>query len=387
MKNQKLVIKILDNIKKVTKKKKIALHEPVFWGNEKKQLNKCINSTFVSTAGKFVGTFEKKIKNYTKSNYVLATNSGTSALHICFIVSGVKNNDEVLIPALNFVASSNAAIYCGAIPHFVDSEEKTLSINPEKLYNYLVKITYKKGKYFYNKKTKRRIKALVPTHIFGHSGNLERLLKIANLFNLVFIEDASEAVGSFYKKRHLGTFGPIGALSFNGNKILTTGSGGAILIKKKRDFIKAKKLINVSKIKHEWNLIYDGIGYNYKMSNIQAALGCSQFKNLEKIINLKYKLLRRYKRVFEKLPNVRIFELNNFRRSNYWLQTLILNNNLMKIRDKILKKANSQKIMLRPAWRLMNTLSHLNKYPKMDLTTSIKLQKSIINLPSSIYSQ
>jgi len=387
MKNQKLVIKILDNIKKVTKKKKIALHEPVFWGNEKKQLNKCINSTFVSTAGKFVETFEKKIKNYTKSNYVLATNSGTSALHICFIVSGVKNNDEVLIPALNFVASSNAAIYCGAIPHFVDSEEKTLSINPEKLYNYLVKITYKKGKYFYNKKTKRRIKALVPTHIFGHSGNLERLLKIANHFNLVFIEDASEAVGSFYKKRHLGTFGLIGALSFNGNKILTTGSGGAILIKKKRDFIKAKKLINVSKIKHKWNLIYDGIGYNYKMSNIHAALGCSQFENLEKIINLKYKLLRRYKRVFEKLPDVRIFELNNFRRSNYWLQTLILNNNLMKIRDKILKEANSQKIMLRPAWKLMNTLSHLNKYPKMDLTTSIKLQKSIINLPSSIYSQ
>ena len=173
----------------------------------------------------------------------------------------------------------------------------------------------------------------MPTHIFGHSGNLERLLKIANHFNLVFIEDAAEAVGSFYKKKHLGTFGLIGALSFNGNKILTTGSGGAILIKKKKDFIKAKKLINVSKKKHKWNLIYDGIGYNYKMSNIQAALGCSQFKNLEKIINLKYRLLRRYKKVFEKLPEVKIFELNNFRRSNYWLQTLILSSNLTKIRD------------------------------------------------------
>jgi perosamine synthetase len=387
MKNQKLVIKILENIKKVTGKKKVALHEPVFWSDEKRQLTKCINSTFVSTAGKFVGLFEKKIKKYTKSSYVLATNSGTSALHICFIVSGVKNNDEVLIPALNFVASSNAAIYCGAIPHFVDTEEETLSINPEKLYDYLVKITYKKGKHFYNKKTKRRIKAIVPTHIFGHSGNLETLLKIANRFNLVFIEDASEAVGSFYKKKHLGTFGLAGALSFNGNKILTTGSGGAILLKKKKDFIKAKKLISVSKIKHKWNLIYDGIGYNYKMSNIQAALGCAQFDKLEKIINLKYKLLKKYKKAFEKLPEARVFELNNFRRSNYWLQTLILSNNFIKIRDKILKKANDQKIMLRPAWKLTSTLSHLNKYPRMDLTTSIKLQKTIINLPSSIYSQ
>ncbi len=385
MKDKKIALKILDAISKVVGKKKIALHEPVFWSNEKKQLSKCINSTFVSTAGKFVDVFEKKIKNYTKSKYVLATNSGTSALHISFLISGVQPNDEVLIPALNFVASSNAAIYCGAIPHFIDSEEKTLGVDPKKLYNYLLKITYKKGKYFYNKKTKRRIKALVPTHVFGHSGNLEFLLKIANQFNLAFIEDASEGLGSFYKKKHLGTFGSIGVLSFNGNKILTTGSGGAILIKKKSDYFKAKKLINVAKIKHQWKLIYDGIGYNYKMSNIQAALGCAQFNNLENIIKLKHKLLKKYKKAFEQLSDAKVFELNQFRRSNYWLQTLILNKKISKKRDDILNKANKKNIMLRPAWDLMNTLSHLKKNPKMDLSTSIDLQKSIINLPSSAY--
>lgn len=385
MKNQKLLFQILKNIRKVTGKKRAFLHEPVFWSDEKKKLLSCINSTFVSSVGKFVEIFEKKIKNYTKSNYVLATNSGTSALHICLLVSGIKKNDEVLIPTLNFPATSNVAIYCGAILHFIDVEEKTLGINSEKLDKYLKNIAVKKGKYFYNKKTKRRIKALIPTHVFGHSGNLKDLIKIAKKFNLTIIEDASEALGSFYKKKHLGTFGSVGALSFNGNKIITTGSGGAILLKKKADYIKAKELINVSKINHQWKLIYKGLGYNYKMSNIQASLGCAQFNNIEKIISLKYKLLEKYKKSFKNFSQATIFELKKSRRSNYWLQTLILDKNSSKIKNSLLSKANSENIMLRPVWNLMHTLPHLKKYPKMNLSIAIDLEKRIINLPSSIY--
>ena len=385
MKNQKLLFQILKNIRKVTGKKRAFLHEPVFWSDEKKKLLSCINSTFVSSVGKFVEIFEKKIKSYTKSNYVLATNSGTSALHICLLVSGIKKNDEVLIPALNFPATSNVTIYCGAIPHFIDVEEKTLGINFEKLDKYLKNTAVKKGKYFYNKKTKRRIKALVPTHIFGHSGNLKDLIKIAKKFKLTIIEDASEALGSFYKKKHLGTFGSVGALSFNGNKIITTGSGGAILLKKRADYIKAKKLINVSKINHKWKLIYKGLGYNYKMSNIQASLGCAQFNNIEKIISYKYKLLEKYKKSFRGFSQAKIFELKKSRRSNYWLQTLILDKNISKIKNSLLSKANSENIMLRPVWNLMHTLPYLKKYPKMNLSTAINLEKKIINLPSSIY--
>jgi len=385
MKNNFIIKKILKNITDVVGNGKISLHEPVFWGNEKKYLSNCIDSTFVSSAGKFVDSFEEKIKKYTKSNYVLATNSGTSAMHISFIVSDIRKNDEVLIPALNFVASSNATIYCGAIPHFIDVEKKTLGVDAEKLYNYLKKISKKKGNHCYNIKTKRRIKALIPTHTFGHSVNLDKIIKITKLFNLDLIEDAAESFGSFYKKRHLGTFGRMGILSFNGNKTITTGSGGAILIKNKSDFIKAKKLINVSKISHKWKLIYDGIGYNYKMSSLQAALGCAQLENLEKIISKKYKLLKKYKNSFKENFYGKIFEQNDFRRSNYWLQTLILNENCSKIRDAILERGNLKKIQLRPVWRLMHKLKHLKKFPRMNLAVAEKLERRIINLPSSIY--
>ena len=348
-------------------------------------VNKTLKTGWISSDGPEIKKFENKFSNYVDRKFSIAVSSGTAALEISIKALGIKKNDEVLIPTLNFPATSNVTIYCGAIPHFIDVEEKTLGINFEKLDKYLKNTAVKKGKYFYNKKTKRRIKALVPTHIFGHSGNLKDLIKIAKKFKLTIIEDASEALGSFYKKKHLGTFGSVGALSFNGNKIITTGSGGAILLKKRADYIKAKKLINVSKINHKWKLIYKGLGYNYKMSNIQASLGCAQFNNIEKIISYKYKLLEKYKKSFRGFSQAKIFELKKSRRSNYWLQTLILDKNISKIKNSLLSKANSENIMLRPVWNLMHTLPYLKKYPKMNLSTAINLEKKIINLPSSIY--
>ena len=384
MKKNLLINEIINKIKKVTGNSKASLHEPVFWGKEKEYLCKCIDSSYVAV-GDFVELFENKVKKYTNSNYVIATNSGTSALHISYLVAGVKQNDEVLIPTLNFVASSNAALYLDAIPHFVDVEEKTLGLDPEKLYNYLCKISLKRGKNFLNKKTKRRIKAIVPTHTFGHAADINGILKVSKIFNLNLIEDASESIGSFYKNKHLGTFGKFGVLSFNGNKTITTGAGGALLLQNKSDYIKAKKLINVSKLPHNWELIYDGLGYNYKMSNLQAALGCAQFQNLEKIISKKHKLLNTYIKAFKKNPYAKIFENKYQKRPNYWLQTLVLNNNILNIKNTLLSKANSKNIMLRPVWKLMHKLPHLYKYPKMDLSTSSKLEKKLINLPSSIY--
>ncbi len=377
--------KIIKKIRQVTGDGKVFLHEPVFWGDEKKNLVNCINTTFVSSVGKYVNIFEKKLKNYTKSKYVLVTNSGTSALHICCIVSGIKKNDEVLLPTFNFVASSNVLMYLGAIPHYVDVDENSLGIDIPKLDNYLKKISVKKGKYIYNKKTKRRIMAIFPTHIFGHPGNIDSVLKLAKKYNLNLVEDASEAIGSFYKKKHLGTFGKAGALSFNGNKTITTGSGGAILLKKFDDYTLAKKLINICKTDHFWKLEYNGLGYNYRMSNIQASLGCSQIKNLEKIISKKYLLLEKYKKIFKKFSYLKVFEHFYPARPNYWLHTIILNKNLGSIRDKILNKANKQKLMLRPAWKLMHSLPHLRKFPRMDVKNSVSLEKRLINLPSSIY--
>lgn len=376
---------IIKKVRQVTGGGKVFLHEPVFWGDEKKNLVNCVNTTFVSSVGKYVNIFEKKLKNYTKSKYVLVTNSGTSALHICCIVSGIKKNDEVLLPTFNFVASSNVLLYLGAIPHYVDIDENSLGIDIPKLDNYLKKISIKKGKYTYNKKTKRRIRAIFPTHIFGHPGNIDSILKLAKKYNLNLVEDASESIGSFYKKKHLGTFGKAGALSFNGNKTITTGSGGAILLKKFDDYTLAKKLINICKTDHFWKLEYNGLGYNYRMSNIQASLGCSQIKNLEKIISKKYLLLEKYKKIFKKFSYLKVFEHFYPGRPNYWLHTIILSKNLGSTRDKILNKANKQKLMLRPAWKLMHRLPHLQKFPRMDVTNSVSLEKRLINLPSSIY--
>lgn len=370
-------------IKKATKASKPKLHEPDLNYLDSNQINKCIKKNFVSTAGPQVKEFELKLASYTKSKYVVATNSGTSALHLALKLLKVDSNCEILLPSLNFVASANAIKYCSATPHFVDSNEQTLSVDSRKLFYYLKNISVIKNNQCYNKKTKKKIKALILVHLYGSCGDILEIKKICKLFKIKLVEDAAEAIGSFYKKKHLGTYGEIGILSFNGNKTITTGSGGALLINNKKIAKKAYNLSTVSKVIHKWRLEYDGVGYNYRMPSLNASLGISQLRRLKKILNEKKNLFYRYKKMLNKFIEFKLLEEHQNAKSNFWLNTIILKFDSLSKRDQIIEGLIKKGVQVRPSWKLLHKLQHFKKCPKMNLVNAIKLEKNIINLPSS----
>ena len=374
---------IIKSIRNVVGKEKHHLHEPLFFGNEIKYLKKTITTNLVSSVGPFVKKFEDQIKKFTKSKYAISVVNGTEALHLSLVACGVKNNDEVLVPTITFAGTANAIVYSGAIPHFVDSEFETLGIDPLKLEKYLEKITIKKGKFYFNKKTKRKIKAILPVHVFGNICKIDKILKIANKYNLVVIEDAAEALGSFFKNKHAGTFGLVGCFSFNGNKILTTGGGGAITTNNKLLAKKIKHLSTTAKINHRWEYIHDAVGYNFRMPNLNAALGSAQIENLNRFLISKRKLFLRYCKEFSRVNDVRIIKNPEFSKSKNLLNTIFIKNSSIKKRNKVLSLAQKNKIFLRPVWKPLHTLRHFNKMPRMNLDAAIKIYKSCINLPSS----
>jgi len=361
----------------------IPLHEPSFDGKEWQYVKECLGTGWVSTAGKFVDEFELQLAQYTRSKYAIAVVNGTSALHICLKLAGVKPNDEVIIPALTFVATANAVSYCSAIPHFVDSEEKTLGLDPVKLEKYLEIIAEIDNNECFNKNTGRRIKAVVPVHTFGHPVDIDYIKEICNNFSVVLIEDAAESLGSFYKKRHTGLDGLMSALSFNGNKIISTGGGGAILTNDESLAKQARHLTTTAKIPHKWEYIHDELGYNYRMPNINAALGCAQLEQMTGILQCKRYLAKRYEKVFNEIQGVRFFTEPEFAKSNYWLNCILLDIPDLELRDKILKITNENGIMTRPTWTLLNQLPMYKDCPKMTLTTAEKLSARLINIPSS----
>ena len=374
---------IIKSIIKVVGKQKHLLHEPLFCGNEIKYLKKTIITNLVSSVGPFVKKFENQITKFTRSKYAISVVNGTEALHLSLIACGVKNDDEVLVPTITFAGTVNAIVHSGAIPHFVDSEFETLGIDPLKLEKYLEKITIKKGKFYFNKKTKRKIKAIMPVHVFGNICKIDKILKIAKKYNLIIIEDAAEALGSFFKNKHAGTFGLVGCFSFNGNKILTTGGGGAIITNNKLLAKKIKHLSTTAKINHHWEYIHDAVGYNLRMPNLNAALGSAQIENLNKFLISKRKLFLRYCEEFAKDNNVRLIKNPEFSKSNNWLNTIFIKSSSIKKRNKILSLAQKNQIFLRPVWKPLHTLKHLNKMPRMNLDVAIKIYQSCINLPSS----
>jgi aminotransferase in exopolysaccharide biosynthesis len=374
---------IIKSIIKVVGKKKHHLHEPLFCGNEIKYLKKTIITNFVSSVGPFVKKFEDQITKFTKSKYTISAVNGTEALHLSLVACGVKNNDEVLVPTITFAGTANAIVYSGAIPHFVDSEIETLGIDPLKLEKYLEKITIKKGKFYFNKKTKRKIKAIMPVHVFGNICQIDKILKVAKKYNLIVIEDAAEALGSFFKNRHAGTFGLVGCFSFNGNKILTTGGGGAIITNNKLLAKKIKHLSTTAKINHRWEYIHDAVAYNFRMPNLNAALGSAQIENLNRFLRSKKKLFLRYSKEFSKVINVRLIKNPEFSKSNNWLNTIFIRSSSITIRNKVLSLAQKNRIFLRPVWKPLHTLKHFNKMPRMNLDTALKIYESCINLPSS----
>lgn len=361
----------------------ISLHEPQFGGNEWSYVKECLDTGWVSSVGKFVDRLEAQISEYTGAKRAVAVVNGTAALHICLKLVEVGQGDEVLVPALTFVAAANAVSYCGAIPHFIDSEEQTLGLDPHKLKAYLQEIAEVRTEGCYNKQTGRRIKAVVPMHTFGHPVDLDPLVDVCNQFKLAMIEDAAESLGSFYKGRHTGNWGRLSALSFNGNKTVTTGGGGAILTNDEVLGKLAKHITTTAKLPHKWAFNHDMIGYNYRMPNINAALGCAQLEQLPDFLVKKRALANRYRDAFKEVKGVSIFKEPDFAKSNYWLNVLLLDESIAEERNNLLELTNSHGILTRPAWTLMHKLPMFNGCPRMDLSVVENLERRLINIPSS----
>ncbi len=360
-----------------------SLHEPSFNGNEWKYMKECLDTGWVSSVGKFVDRFEVQLAEFTGAKYAVAIVNGTAALHICLKLSGVEANDEVLIPTLTFIATANAAVYCGAIPHFIDSEIRTLGLDPFKLENYLSEITEIKNNECFNKKTGRRIKAVVPMHTFGHPVDMDALIQVCERFSITVIEDAAESLGSYYKGYHTGSQGYLSALSFNGNKIITTGGGGAILTNDEFLAKQAKHLTTTAKLPHKWEYVHDRVGYNYRLPNINAALGCAQLEQLPEFLKKKRTLAERYRKAFENVEGVTFFVEPEFARSNYWLNAILLNEEDIEFRDRILDSTKHDGIMTRPVWKLMHKLEIFGNCPRSNMTTSESIERRLINIPSS----
>ncbi len=370
-------------IRKVVGKGIQKVHEPMVYGNEKKYLINTIKQNFFSAGGNYVVKFEEKIKKITKAKYAIAVVNCTEAIHIALKACGIKRGDEVLVPSLTFIGTVNPISYLGATPHFVESNFDDFGIDCVKLEKYLSKIAIKKKNKLINKNTKKVIKAIIPVHVFGHPCKIDDLIKIAKKYNLIIIEDAAAAMGSFYKKRHLGTFGIAGCISFNGNKIATSGGGGVVITNNKNLAKKIHHLTTTSKQKHEWEYLHDGIGYNLRMSNVNAALGLAQLENLKKFIKFKKKLYNKYNQAFKSFKEIRIFKEPKNSKSNYWLQTLILDKKYSYLRDKILKETNKNYIFTRPAWKLISESIPYKKNQKMLLPVAKEIYNRVINLPSS----
>jgi aminotransferase in exopolysaccharide biosynthesis len=361
----------------------LVLHEPSFRGNEWLYLKECLDSTFVSSVGKFVDRFEADLANYTGAKHVVAVVNGTAALHISLKLAGVQATDEVLIPTLTFVATANAVSYCNAQPHFIDSEEDALGVDVAKLRDYLNTHTEQCGGQCVNRTSGCVIRALVPMHTFGHPGDLEGLLALAHDFNLALVEDAAESLGSTYHGKHTGTFGLLGALSFNGNKTITTGGGGAILTNNAALARYAKHLTTTAKLPHAWEYCHDEIAYNYRLPNLNAALGCAQLEQLPTILTAKRALFQRYSAAFTSVRHVNLIIEPEQCQSNYWLQTLLLDDDHAHKRDQVLLSTNAAGYMTRPAWTLLHELIPFINCPRMDLAMAKSLSQRIINIPSS----
>ncbi len=363
--------------------KQIPLHEPYFNGNEKDYLLKCIDSTFVSSVGKYVNKIEDDFAEFVGAKYAVATVNGTAALHIALLLVGVNPGDDVIIQPLTFVATANSIAYCGAMPVFIDVDRNTLGLSPEKLEDFLKKHTEWNSSISkqINKLTTRPISACIPMHTFGHPTRIDEIVDICNKYHIPVIEDSAESVGSFYKNKHTGTFGDIGIFSLNGNKIITCGGGGIIVTDDEKIAKKAKHLTTTAKIPHKWEYKHDVVGYNYRMPNINAALACAQMEQLEEFIKFKRNLAHKYKKSFDTI-NVNFFSEPENARSNYWLNAIILNSN--EEREKFLEYTNNKGIQTRPAWTLMNKLEMFKACLSENLDNAEWLADRIVNIPSSI---
>ena len=360
----------------------IPLAVPVFIGNEKKYLNECIDTTFVSSVGKFVDRFEEDTARYTGCKRAVVCVSGTNALHMSLILAGVERDDEVLTQALTFVATCNALSYIGAHPVFIDVDRDTMGLSPAAVREWLAKNSEQKNGECYNKRTGRRVKACVPMHTFGHPVHLDELVEVLKEYHIELVEDAAESIGSLYKGKHTGTFGKVGALSFNGNKTITTGGGGMMLFNDEELGAYAKHITTQAKIPHRWEFRHDHIGYNYRMPNINAALGCAQLEHIEEYVASKRETAKAYDEFFKDIPEIEFFTEPQDTRSNYWLNVIILKDKEAQLN--FLEYTNDNGVMTRPIWELMNRLPMFEKCENDGLKNTIYFADRVVNIPSSV---
>lgn len=361
----------------------ISLHEPEFNGREWDYVKECLDTGWVSSVGSYVDRFERDIAAFTGSAHAVATSNGTSALHTCLLLAGVEPGDEVLIPTLTFIATANAVSYIHATPHFVDSETVSLGVDAAKLEAYLSDIAEVSNGVCRNRRTGAIIRALVVMHVFGHPGDLDAFVALADRWKLVLIEDAAESLGSYYHGRHTGNFGLISALSFNGNKIVTTGGGGAVITNDLALGRRAKHLTTTARTAHRWSFLHDEVGYNYRMPNINAALGCAQFEQLPDMLARKRRLAARYEKAFAGLNGVRFLREPPGTTANYWLNAIILDEALAAHRDDLLGALNDAGYGSRPVWTLMHKLPMYDACPRMNLDVAEQMEARLVNLPSS----
>jgi len=360
----------------------IPLHEPRFMGNEKKYLNECIDSTFVSSVGKFVDQFEEDFAKKVGAKYAIATVNGTSALHIALILADVQRDDEVITQPLTFIATCNAIEYIGAKPIFVDVDLDTMGLSPTSLRRFLEENCEIIDQHCINKRTKRVIRACVPMHTFGHSCKIDEIQNICNQWHINLVEDAAESLGSYYKEQHTGTFGKVGAFSFNGNKVITSGGGGAIVTDNEVLAKKAKHLTTTAKIPHPFEYRHDMIGYNYRMPNLNAALLVAQLEQLDGFVENQRALAKKYETFFEAYASISFIKEPQDSKSNYWLQAVLLDD--VATRDHFLEFTNKNGVMTRPIWKLMNELEMFKNAQCGDLSNAKYLEQRVVNISSSV---
>ncbi len=369
-------------IKSLFNKENIALHEPCFIGNEKKYLLECIDSGFVSSVGEFVTRFEEALKEKTKARFVIATNTGTAALHIALLANGIDENCEVITQSISFVATANAIAYTGAKPVFLDIDENTLSLSPKALEHFLENQTYQKDNLSYNKTTHKPIKACVIMHTFGLSAHIKAIKELCEKYHILLIEDAAEALGSTYENKTLGTFGKCGILSFNGNKIITGGCGGAILSDDENLAKLARHLSTTAKIPHPYEYDHDMIAYNYRLCNVNAAILLAGLENLEPFLENKRELAKIYKDFFKNHDKCKFIDEKSNEKSNFWLNTLLFKDE--NLRNIFLEECLKNNIFVRPVWKSLPSLKAFQDCQSDELINTKKLEKRLINLPSSV---
>lgn len=357
-----------------------AIHEPKFDSSELEGVKECIETGWVSTAGKFVNSFEEKLAYYVKADNCVAVVNGTSALHLALLAANVAAGDEVLLPSLTFVATANAAVYCGAVPHFVEVSEQTLCVDVKKLRNYLRESFYLKEEGLVNKLSGARVTALIVVHVLGFAPYMPELVALAKEFRLKLIEDASESLGTFVDQKHTGTFGDFGTFSFNGNKIITCGGGGAVVTNDSGAAATIKHLSTTAKMPHSWEFYHDQVGYNYRMPNLNAALGCSQLDRLTHKLEQKKRLHKLYVEMFSDDEELHVFEAPSFCESNYWLNGVRLRG---LDKSRVLENCAELKIGARPFWIPLHTLPAFKNAPRMDMSATEALYNSTVLLPSS----